>query len=156
MRALILENIRSAYNVGAIFRTADGAGFDKIFLGGYTPRPVDRFGRVQPDIAKTSLGAAATVAWEAVDTVPDSIRRLQADQVRVIAVELTPTATTLAHFTPPPRVAYVLGSEVHGVSFETLALVDAVVSIPMRGAKESLNVSVAAGIIMYHDLVLRV
>lgn len=153
VKYLILENVRSAYNVGAIFRTADGAGVTKLFLVGYTPTPIDRFGRTQSEISKTSLGASETIPWEAVDTSMAVIKQLQAQGCLVAAVEQTPTAIALKDFVVPHHIAYVMGNEVVGVDKETLAVVDKVVDIPMLGAKESLNVSVAAGIVMYHGLV---
>jgi len=153
MKYLIIENIRSAYNVGAMFRTADGAGIDKIFLVGYTPAPIDRFGRVQSEISKTSLGASETIAWQAVVTAADVIPDLQAQGCVVVAVEQSDQSISIKDFKIPENVAYVMGSEVSGVDDVTLGLVDQVIDIPMLGVKESLNVSVAAGIIMYHGLV---
>lgn len=153
MKYLIIENVRSAYNVGAMFRTADGAGVAKIFLVGYTPTPIDRFGRVQSEISKTSLGASETIPWEKYDNSVTLITQLQAQGCTVVAVEQTSSSSSLTDFSVPATVAYVLGNEVVGVDQETLAVVDQVIDIPMLGAKESLNVSVAAGIIMYHGLV---
>jgi len=153
MKYLIIENVRSAYNVGAMFRTADGAGVTKIFLVGYTPTPIDRFGRVQSEISKTSLGASETVAWESVDTSVAVIAKLQAEGFTAVAIEQSPAAISLKDFVVPEQVVYIMGSEVTGVTAETLDAVDQVVDIPMLGAKESLNVSVAAGIVMYHGLV---
>ena len=78
MKYLVLENIRSAYNVGAIFRTADGVGVEKIFLVGYTPTPTDRFGRIQSEIQKTSLGASETVSWEYSETIEPVLEKIKA------------------------------------------------------------------------------
>ena len=153
MKYLILENIRSAYNVGAMFRTADGAGVSKIFLIGYTPAPLDRFGRVQGEIQKTSLGASQEIPWEHTNDVTTVIRNLQAKGVLVAAVEQGDQATPLAGFRVPENIAYVVGNEVGGVSKEALSATDIIIEIPMLGTKESLNVSVAAGIILYHELV---
>lgn len=152
MKYLILDNIRSAYNVGSIFRTADAAGVVKIFLTGYTPAPIDRFGRDQAEIQKTSLGASKTVPWEKRESAEGVIEDLQEEGVSVVAVELSNQSISLCSFFPPEDVAYVLGNEVDGVSDSLLEKVDVVVEIPMLGNKESLNVSVAAGIIMYHGL----
>lgn len=149
---VILEDIRSTYNVGAIFRTADAAGVERVLLAGYTPRPVDRFGRPVGAIQKTSLGASETVAWEACSDIVDRIRQLQAAGVTVVAVEQTSKSVSLSEFTPPPAVAYVFGNEVDGVSAAVLAAVDQVVEVPMRGAKESLNVSVCAGVVLFHGV----
>ena len=153
MKYLIIENVRSAYNVGAMFRTADGAGVAKIFLVGYTPTPIDRFGRVQSEISKTSLGASETIAWESIDTSVAVIAELQAEGFTVVAIEQSPVSISLKDFVAPEQVAYIVGSEVTGVETKTLDAVDQVVDIPMLGVKESLNVSVAAGIVMYHGLV---
>lgn len=153
MKYLILENIRSAYNVGAIFRTADGAGVTKIFLIGYTPTPIDRFGRVQPEIQKTSLGASSEIPWEHHATSVEVIEKLKTERVTVVAVEQATNSISLSTFKVPEQVAYVMGNEVEGVGEETLALVDKVIDIPMLGMKESLNVSVATGIVLYHGLV---
>lgn len=152
MKYLILENIRSAYNVGAIFRTADGAGVQKIFLIGYTPAPIDRFGRVQPEIEKTSLGANREIEWEHSDSVEKVLVTLQASGVTVVVAEQSEQSILLPDFVVPEKVAYVVGNEVEGVSREAQKQADVVVEIPMLGTKESLNVSVATGIILYHQL----
>ncbi len=152
MKYIILEDIRSAYNVGAIFRTADASGVTKVFLVGYTPAPIDRFGRTQAEIEKTSLGASKTVPWEQVATIKEIFERLQADGVTVAAVELAKGSVSLRDFKEPERVAYVVGNEVEGVSKEALELADVIVELPMLGQKESLNVSVTAGIVLYHGL----
>ena len=152
MKYIILEDIRSAYNVGAIFRTADASRVAKVFLVGYTPAPIDRFGRAQPEILKTSLGASATMAWEQVATTREIIERLQADGVTVAAVELAEGSVSLKDFKEPEQVAYIVGNEVDGVTKETLAIADVIVELPMLGQKESLNVSVTAGIVLYHGI----
>ena len=152
MKFLILENIRSAYNVGAIFRTADGAGVEKIFLTGYTPAPTDRFGRVQKEIDKTSLGASRTIEWEQLESSAAMVKVVSELPATVVAIEQTATAMSLTDFVPPRQVAYILGNEITGVSEEAIAAADQSVYIPMLGTKESLNVSVAAGIVLYHKL----
>ncbi len=145
---VILENIRSAHNVGAIFRTADGAGVSKIFIVGYTPAPTDRFGRTQPEILKTSLGATKTIPWEYVEASGNLIKKLQAEGVTVVAVEQTSDAQlyTTAH---TGAVAFVFGNEIEGVSEAALAAADMTVHVPMSGQKESLNVATTAGIILF-------
>jgi tRNA G18 (ribose-2'-O)-methylase SpoU len=155
MKYVILEDIRSAYNVGAIFRTADAAAVTKVFLTGYTPAPIDRFGRVQSEISKTSLTASESVPWESRDTITDLIKELQTQGVSIVAVELAKGSVLLPNFLVPEKVAYILGNEVTGVSAEALGLADAIVEIPMLGQKESLNVSVSAGIVLYHGLTTR-
>lgn len=152
MKILILENIRSAYNVGAMFRTADGADVSKVFLVGYTPTPLDRFGRVQSEIEKTSLGASQEIGWEQGENTASIIKQLKSEGVTVVAVEQSEESISLPDFKVPEKVAYIMGNEVEGVAEETLSFVDEVVDIPMLGMKESLNVSVAAGVILYHGI----
>lgn len=153
MKYLILPDIRSAYNVGAMFRTADGAGVSKVFLAGHSPCPIDRFGREQPEIKKTSLGASETVDWEFVSNLPQLIVDLRQKGVTVVAVEQSSESIKIANFTVPDAVAYILGNEVDGVPENIQQLCDVVVDIPMLGKKESLNVATTAGIVLYHQLV---
>ncbi len=150
---LILDNIRSAHNVGSIFRTADGAGVEKIYLIGTTPAPRDRFGREVPEIKKTSLGASDFVAWEQVEeaSVSALAARLRADGFAIAAVEQSDRSVSLHDFVPPSKVAYVFGNEVEGVGEKWLKAADSIVEIPMKGKKESLNVSVTAGIILFKN-----
>ncbi len=136
-----------------MFRTADGAGVNKIYLSGYTPRPIDRFGRTQGEIEKTSLGASLTVLWEDIVSLSELIKKLQNEGVTVVALEQTEKSVPLATLPQYEKVAFIVGNEVGGVAEEALALADIIVDIPMLGEKESLNVSVAAGIILYHGLV---
>ena len=151
-KIVILDNIRSAHNVGSIFRTADGAGAEKIYLLGYTPAPRDRFGRVSAEIAKTSLGASETIPWECVNTEDATtlLTRLKADGFEVVAIEQTSESISLQNFVPQPKVAYIFGNEIDGVSANLIKEADIVVEIPMLGMKESLNVSVSAGIVLFH------
>ncbi len=149
MRYVILHDVRSLYNVGAIFRTADGAGVAKIFLTGYTPAPIDRFGRTVTEINKTSLGASEMVPWEQGDIV-DVIARLHTDGVSVVAVEQAATSVSLYEYAPPAKVAYIFGNEVLGVPPAVSLLADTILEIPMVGEKESLNVSVTAGVVLFH------
>ncbi len=150
---VVLDNIRSAYNVGAIFRTADGAGVQELVLAGYTPAPIDRFGRVETKIAKTSLGASETMSWKSVST-QDALLTLLADYkqtgYRVVAVEQGTGSVSLSDFEVPEKVVYIFGNEVGGVASELLAVADVILELPMAGQKESLNVSVTAGIVLYH------
>ena len=148
---VILDNIRSAHNVGSIFRTADGAGAEKLYLIGTTPTPIDRFGRKVAEIEKTSLGASSMVPWEYVEnsSAPTLLGKLKADGFQVVAVEQTPSSISLDDHTPSERTGYIFGNEVEGVGQGLLALADQVVEIPMKGQKESLNVSVTAGIVLF-------
>ena len=145
----MLHNIRSVYNVGSIFRTADAAGVEKIILCGYTPTPVDRFGNPRKDLAKVALGAEKTIPWVQVKTLAAAIKQLKKDGYFVAAVEQDKNSTPLFAYKSPKKLALVLGNEVRGLPKQSLKLCDVVLEIPMRGKKESLNVSVAAGIAMF-------
>lgn len=154
---VVLDNIRSAHNVGSVFRTSDGAGVAKIILGGYTPTPTDRFGRVQPEIKKTSLGASEMITWESVTAaaLPTTLRALQATGYKIVAVEQTADSISLVEAVLPERTCFVFGNEVDGVRDEVLAVSDQIIDIPMLGEKESLNVSVSVGIVLYHHILTR-
>ena len=143
---LILHNIRSAYNVGSIFRTADAAGVAKIYLGGYTPTPQEE------KVIKTSLGAEKSVAWEKVFNTWRLIEKLKSEGVKIVGLEQSKTSRDYRQLKPKFPLAIVVGNEVNGLSSNILKRVDSVWHIPMRGQKESLNVSVAAGIFLYKIL----
>ena len=149
---LILHNIRSVHNVGSIFRTADAVGVSKVFLTGYTPLPLDRFGKPRKDIAKTALGAQASVPWEGVKGVDRLIKKLKKERVQTVALEQHPKALDYKSFKVKDKVAILLGNEVRGTSSQTLSKVDSIIEIPMKGEKESLNVSVACGIALFRLL----
>lgn len=149
---LILENIRSAQNVGAIFRTADAIGVQKIYLAGYTPAPVDKFNRPRKELIKTSLGAEKTMPWESVLQTSDLISKLKKQGYTIAAVEQTESATDYKTFKPGAHTAFIFGNEVDGVLPGTIALSDRTIEIPMRGTKESLNVATTAGIILFRIL----
>lgn len=148
-KRIILDNIRSAHNVGSIFRTADGAGVEKIYLLGVTPAPIDRFGRIQKEVHKTSLGATETVAWEQVTDVNKLIKDLHQGGFEIIAIEQTKQSVLFTDYEVPDKVAYIFGNEIDGVSKELLDVSDKHVEIKMHGMKESLNVSVTAGIVLF-------
>ncbi|MBI2888592.1 MAG: TrmH family RNA methyltransferase [Candidatus Liptonbacteria bacterium] len=150
---VILHNIRSLHNVGSIFRTSDGAGVEKLYLCGITPVPVDRFGNIRKEVAKVALGAERAVPWEhAVRTAP-LLARLARAGWHLLAVEQSRTAEDIGKALPRLRrekkIAVLLGEEVRGVPPALLRRVERVVEIPMYGKKESLNVSVAAGIALF-------
>ncbi len=151
---VLLHNIRSLYNVGSIFRTADAAGVDKIYLCGITPAPVDRFGEPRTKMTKIALGAENTVPWEKISTTAQAIKQLKKAGYRIIAIEqdkksIPYYALRATHY-ELKRVALVLGAEVEGLPKTILARCDTIVEIPMAGKKESLNVSVAFGIVAFH------
>lgn len=150
-----LENVRSAHNVGSIFRTADGAGATGLYLIGTTPAPTDRFGRPQADIAKTALGAEKTLPWAYFETVEAFLKEMKEKGLALIAVEQDERAVDykeIARFFGAGDLVLVFGNEVSGISRELLDVTNQVISIPMRGAKESLNVAVAAGVVLYQLL----
>ena len=144
----ILHNIRSLHNVGSIFRTADAVGVEKIYLCGITPGPVDRFGKVRPQIAKVSLGAERTVPYEKVSSVVDMIKRLKKEKYKILALEQSPRAISYQKFKTQKgkRYALIVGNEVKGLPKIILKKADTVLKIQMFGKKESLNVAVAFGI----------
>ncbi len=149
---LILPDIRSAINVGAIFRTADAVGVSKIYLTGYTPRPTDRFGRRQKDITKSALGAETWVPWEYKESLSTLIKELKQDGFTIIALEQDKKAIDYRKIKIPNKVAVILGREVEGIDKKILKQCDKVVYIPMYGKKESLNVSVATGVALFRIL----
>ena len=149
---LILPDIRSAINVGAIFRTADAVGISKIYLIGYTPRPTDTFGRIQKDIAKSALGAETWVPWEYKKSLPVVIGKLKRDGYEIIAVEQDVRSIDYRKIKPKNKVAIIVGPEVEGLSKSILDKCDIIAQIPMHGKKESLNISVACGIALFRIL----
>jgi len=146
---LILENLRSIENTASIFRTADGFKVSKIILIGTTPTPLDRFGRKRQDFAKVSLGAEETVDWEYKKEIGLVIDNLKKEGFQIIALEQTPDSKDLKSLTKPDKFAIIVGNEVTGVSKKALDVSDVVAEIPMLGYKESLNVSVAAGVALF-------
>ncbi len=146
---IILDNIRSVENVGSIFRTSDAAAVAKIYLCGTTPTPLDRFGRARKDLAKVALGAEKTIAWEHVPHTKDAIKHLKKENVRIVAVEQDKNAIDYKKAKVETDTAFIFGNEVDGVSKEVLGLSDTIVEIPMHGTKESLNVAVTVGIVLF-------
>ncbi|MBP6884922.1 MAG: TrmH family RNA methyltransferase [Candidatus Pacebacteria bacterium] len=149
---LILDNIRSTHNVGAIFRTADAVGVSKIYLVGITPAPLDRFGRERADIAKSALGAEKSVKWESVKKILPLLKKLKKEKYTIVAIEQSENSTDYKKVKAKGNTAFILGNEVEGVSKKTLNVCDVVAEIPMAGDKESLNVSVTAGIALFRIL----
>ena len=149
---LILPDIRSAINVGAIFRTADAVGIDKIFLVGCTPRPTDQFGRVQKDIAKSALGAETWIKWEYREKLLSLINSLKKEKYEIVALEQNKKSIDYRKYKRPQKMAFILGEEVNGIDKNILEKCDKIIEIPMHGKKESLNVSVACGIALFRIL----
>ena len=142
---VIVHDVRSILNVGAIFRTADAVGAGMIWLTGYTPGP-----DTHPDkLAKTALGAQLTVSWGRVRRGGDLIRSLKREDVTIVALEQARKSIDYREFRPKFPMALIVGNEVKGIQNMSHNLVDACIEIPMRGKKESLNVAVALGIALY-------
>ncbi|MBU3901204.1 RNA methyltransferase [Patescibacteria group bacterium] len=140
---IVCHNIRSAFNVGSIFRTADGAGASKIILGGYSAHPP------HPKLAKTALGAEKTIPYERIWSTWRAIDELKEQGYQIVALEKCRGAKNIFQFNPKFPLALALGNEVRGLSKEILKRCDEIVFIPMAGKKESLNVSVAFGVGIY-------
>ncbi len=142
---MLLENIRSMHNVGSVFRTADAFLVQAIFLCGYTPRPPHR------DIHKTALGATETVEWKYSGSAVDTVRQLRDTGFRTVAVEQAEKSIPLQSFRleSGEKMVLIFGNEVEGVSEEVLGHCDNCIEIPQFGMKHSLNVSVAAGIVLW-------
>ena len=147
--AVLLHNIRSAHNVGSIFRTADAAGVAKIYLSGYTPTPVDRFNRSQKEIAKTALGAQEFIPWEQVKNLKSQISKLKSGGWQIVGVEQDKKARDYRAFKPERSTLLIFGNEVRGLSRSLRNSCDDLIQIPMFGKKESLNIATTAGIILF-------
>ncbi|MBI5139761.1 TrmH family RNA methyltransferase [Candidatus Nomurabacteria bacterium] len=146
---LILHNIRSVENVGAMFRTADAAGINKIYLSGYTPAPLDRFGRKRNDFTKSALGAEEYVSWEYKKTINSIISKLKQEKFQIIAIEQDKKSVDYKKIKLAQKNAFIVGTEVTGIPQNILKKCDVIAEIPMRGKKESLNVSVSLGVALF-------
>ncbi len=141
---VILDNVRSMHNVGSVFRTSDGFAIEKMYLCGFTPQPPHR------EIQKTALGATETVAWEYIENTTDVIAVLKKEGYKIYAIEQVTNSIMLHNFANNwDKIAVVFGNEVDGVSNEAIALCDGAIEIPQLGTKHSLNISVAAGIVLW-------
>lgn len=151
---LILHNIRSAHNVGSMFRTADGMGVAKIFLSGYTQTPAEENRRLlregEAALRKTALGAEYAVPWERVEDPLALMETLGGDGFTIISLESGVGGTDLRAYRPEGNIALLVGHETEGIASDLLDASDIVLEIPMAGVKGSLNVSVAAGIALFH------
>ncbi|HVP46045.1 MAG TPA: TrmH family RNA methyltransferase [Bryobacteraceae bacterium] len=142
----LLDNIRSLYNVGAFFRTADAAGLRSLFLCGITGRPPHR------SISKTALGAESNVRWECAAEACSVIERLRGEHYEIAAVETTVKSVDLFDWEPAFPVCLIFGNEIEGIRPEISALADTYIRIPMLGIKYSLNVATAGGVVIYELL----
>ena len=153
---VVIHNIRSTHNVGSLFRTAEGFEIKKLLISGYSPYPRTAHDTRLPHVAdkatrqihKTALGAESLVPFEYFTEV--DFRSLRKSGYRIVALEQATGSVSLPHYTPPEKIVLVLGEEVQGISPYLLEQCDDIVEIPMAGKKESFNVSVAAGIALYH------
>lgn len=137
---VVLDNIRSAHNVGAIIRTCDAFGIKEIRLCGITPD------QNHPKTQKTSLGAEKNINFVYFESITDALKKLKADNFQIYGLELHPSAKPIGSLRADKNTALVLGNEVSGLSDDSIKLCDELLYIPMKGIKESLNVSVAFGV----------
>lgn len=156
---LILDNVRSAHNVGAMLRTAEGLGVSEVYLCGITPYPKLKTNDQRPPyladkitrrITKTSLGAEASIPWSYHIDAQDALNLLKQKKVELIALEQSPSAVPLNQYLPKGDLALIVGNEVDGVSSELLTHCDQIVELPMSGMKESFNVSAAAAMALFY------
>lgn len=154
MKIVVIDNLRSVYNVGSIFRTANAVGIDKIILCGTTPTPLDKWGDKRSDFAKVALGAEDIVVWEYETSIGEAIKKLKEDGNYIIAIEQDEKAVDYkkVNIEEKDKIAFVVGPEVDGMLKENLELCDVIAEIPMLGTKESLNVTIAFGIAIYRIL----
>lgn len=142
---VILDNVRSLNNVGSVFRTSDAFLIEKIYLCGITAKPPHK------DIQKTALGATETVNWEYAENTLELVRKLKANDVKVLSIEQAEGAIMLDKFTPEQNKKYALvfGNEVKGVHQEVVTISDEILEIPQLGSKHSLNIAVSTGVVLW-------
>ena len=142
---VVLENIRSAYNVGSVFRTSDAFLIEAIYIIGYSAKPPHK------EIKKTALGAEETVTWKYFKTAAEAIEELKIRKYRVYAVEQAEESYKLhsANFRQNEKIAVIFGNEIAGVEQTTIHLCDGCIEIPQLGMKHSLNIATAAGIVLW-------
>ena len=146
---IILPDIRSSYNVGSIFRTAEASGVSKIYLSGYTPTPINKYSRSDSGIAKTALGAEKIIPWEYYKTTTSVINKLKKEGYKIISVEQSKNSINYKKYKITNKTVFIFGNEVNGLPKSILNKSDVILEIPMMGNKESLNVSVTAGVILF-------
>lgn len=155
---LIAHNLRSCHNVGSLLRTSEGLGVTNVYLTGYTPYPIHPgdtrlphlASKVTKQITKTALGAEAMVPWQHNEDITVVFTRLKQDGYMIAAVEQDTSAIRLPTFTPPQKIALLVGREVEGVERAVLAQCDKILEVPMFGKKESFNVVQAAAMALFH------
>ncbi len=145
---VILHNIRSVHNTGSVFRTADAVGVEKIYLTGYTPSPKNRFGTEREDFKKVALGSENTNKWEKCEIL-ETITKLKKEGHFIVGVEQTKDSLDYKSVPAQSKTTFIFGNEVEGIEEEVLSKCDAISEIKMLGTKESLNVSVTAGVVLF-------
>lgn len=143
---VVLDNVRSAYNVGSVFRTADGFPIDAIYLCGITGHPPHK------EIAKTALGSTETVAWKYFKSTLDAVTELKELGYKIFAIEQAEGSYTLKDFnpgSPDSKLALIFGHEVDGVQQSVIDVCDGCIEIPQGGTKHSLNIAVSAGVVLW-------
>ena len=150
---LILHRVRSAYNVGSMFRSADGIGVDKIFITGFTQVPSKKEYALQSKaekmLSKTALGADKYVPWEKVLNLGKLIEKLKKENFQIVALEQNENSVDYCAFKPSDKVVLIVGNEPRGIDKRILKKCDIIMELPMRGQKQSLNVAVALGVAGY-------
>jgi 23S rRNA (guanosine2251-2'-O)-methyltransferase len=146
---LVLHNLRSAHNVGAIFRTADAAGVSKIIISGYTPVPIDKYNRVNKEIKKTALGAENYLNWKKISNLSNYLKELKNKKFSILALEQSSKSIDYRLAKIKTQTALIVGNEKIGLDRRLLNHCDLVLEIPMKGKKESLNVATAVGIALF-------
>lgn len=142
---VVLDDIRSAHNVGSIFRTADAMAIERIVLCGITPQPPSR------EITKTAIGATESVTWSYYESISEALQTLKKEGYFILSIEQTDTSIELMEFNRShDKIAIILGNEVQGVGEEALSYSDQAIEIAQYGTKHSLNVSICGGIVMHH------
>lgn len=151
---VVLDNLRSVYNVGSIFRTANAVGIEKIYLCGTTPTPLDKKGDRRKDFAKVALGAEDTVSWEYIENTFECVDKLKKENYFIVALEQDEKSIDYKNVNVGnnEKVAFVMGAEVVGIAKEVIEQCDIIAEIPMLGTKESLNVTIAFGVAVYRIL----
>ncbi|MFA6609149.1 MAG: TrmH family RNA methyltransferase, partial [Candidatus Paceibacterota bacterium] len=154
MKIAVLDNLRSVYNVGSIFRTANAVGIEKIYLCGTTPTPLDKKGIRRSDFAKVALGAEDTVAWEYFENTFECVKKLKKEGYYTLAIEQADNSVDYkdVDIKGKENVAFIIGNEVDGITKDVLEISNVTVEIPMIGTKESLNVTIAFGVAVYRIL----
>lgn len=146
---LILHDIRSNHNVGSLFRIADCVGVNEVILSGYTPTPIDKFNRPIKEIAKIALGGEKSITWRHEKNIKKVLKKLKEEKFTIIAIEQSKNSVDYKKLKINGNSAIILWNEVDGAPKNLLKICDVIAEIPMKGEKESLNVSVAGAVVMF-------